>query len=157
MLLYHDRPSRSTAASQDWLAAERTTQPPRPGAARTHGAASKYAPSIEDIITLYDVLFQMAVDNCWLTAPATPSFNKDILPILDRAIHVEWLFNFGAGPNHDLLSSGFPPTGSVLIGRHPNNDIPMYSCSKRDTTLSYCGSAAIATLNPCHRRFSGHW
>jgi len=71
-------------------------------------APPKYAPSIEDIITLYDVLYQKAVDNNLITPPATPSFGKDIFPILDRADKIKWLYS-PVGTSHDILKGVNPP------------------------------------------------
>src|SRR5579872_6612141 len=44
----------------------------------------RFAPPIFHIITLYDALLQTAVDRLGYIVPATPSFTKDIYPILDR-------------------------------------------------------------------------
>src|SRR6516165_4520390 len=70
------------------------------------------APGIRDIVTLYDVLYQIAVDKGWRTPPATPSFNQDIFPILDRAIKIKWLYTFPAGADHSSLEAIFPPPGN---------------------------------------------
>jgi hypothetical protein len=51
----------------------------------------KFAPPIDNIITLYDTLLQVAVDKLGFTLPAKPSFAKDIYPILLRAINVKWV------------------------------------------------------------------
>jgi hypothetical protein len=83
-----------------------STSPPVKGA-WVICAPPKYAPAVEDIVTLYDTL---AAAKGWAIAPAKPSFNKDIFPILDRAIKVQSLFDFstvGAG-NHGSLSSAIP-------------------------------------------------
>ena len=48
-------------------------------------APPKFAPPLDNIITLYDRLFDYAVQQGWLTAPATPSYTQDIYPILERA------------------------------------------------------------------------
>jgi hypothetical protein len=44
----------------------------------------KFAPQIENVITLYDTVFQVGVDQGWLAGPITPSYTKDIYPILER-------------------------------------------------------------------------
>jgi hypothetical protein len=78
-------------------------------------APPKYAPGIYDIITLYDVLYQLAVDKGWLSPPVTPSFNNDIFPVLDRAIKIKWLFDFtmlAGGVDHTSLSGVLPPPGT---------------------------------------------
>jgi hypothetical protein len=78
-------------------------------------APPKYAPGIDDPVTLYDVLYQRAVDQGLLTAPAIPSFNKDIFPILDRAIKIKWLFDLrtvAGHVNHRAMEVTFPITSS---------------------------------------------
>jgi hypothetical protein len=57
----------------------------------------KFAPQIDNVITLYDVVFQMGVDQGWLTGPDEPSYTDDIFPILQRARDTGWAENvFGA-------------------------------------------------------------
>ena len=51
----------------------------------------KFAPVIDNIITLYDVMYQVAVDKLGVVPSPVPSFNGDIFPILDRAIKVQWV------------------------------------------------------------------
>jgi len=48
----------------------------------------KFAPPLDSVITLYDRLFDLAVSQGWLQAPATPSYSADIYPILNRATSV---------------------------------------------------------------------
>jgi hypothetical protein len=48
-------------------------------------APPKFAPQIDSVITLYDVLVQLGASQTWLTSPATPSYTHDIHPILERA------------------------------------------------------------------------
>jgi hypothetical protein len=54
-------------------------------------APPKFAPPIDNIITLYDTLLQVAVDKLGLKLPAKPSFTNDIYPILQRAIKMRWV------------------------------------------------------------------
>jgi hypothetical protein len=85
-------------------------------------APPKFAPSIPHIITLYDTLYQLAVDNLGVVPPGTPSFNHDIFPILDRAAKVRWL-NAAAAAAHSSLSAVIPPPGAqavrqAIVNRH---------------------------------------
>jgi hypothetical protein len=48
-------------------------------------APPKFAPQIDSVITLYDVLVQLGASQTWLASPATPSYTNDIHPILERA------------------------------------------------------------------------
>jgi hypothetical protein len=74
----------------------------------------KFAPSIDNIITLYDTLFQVAVDKFGIVSPSIPSFTKDIYPLLVRAINMKWVTSDAAG-SHSTLEAIIPPPGSSLI------------------------------------------
>lgn len=50
-----------------------------------------YAPGIQPLITLYDLLRTVAVDAGWLQAPARPSFTADIWPLLNRLGQLQWV------------------------------------------------------------------
>jgi L-Lysine epsilon oxidase N-terminal/L-lysine epsilon oxidase C-terminal domain/von Willebrand factor type A domain len=51
----------------------------------------KFAPQLENVITLYDAVFQMGVDQGWRTRPEQPSYTNDIYPILQRARTMRWV------------------------------------------------------------------
>jgi hypothetical protein len=64
-------------------------------------APRKYAPGIHTIVTLYDTLFQAAVDHDPSLSPFSnpafqPSLAADILPILTRAANMRWVYARGA-------------------------------------------------------------
>ena len=80
-------------------------------------APPKFAPEAESIVTLYDTLYQVALDR-GLVRPSPhadpnylPSFTRDIYPILKRAADMRWLFA-NAHPNHS-----FDPTKATLNER----------------------------------------
>ncbi|HEX8394021.1 MAG TPA: LodA/GoxA family CTQ-dependent oxidase, partial [Longimicrobium sp.] len=50
-----------------------------------------YAPGIQPLITLYDLLRTVAVDAGWLQAPERPSFTADIWPLLNRLGQLQWV------------------------------------------------------------------
>jgi hypothetical protein len=50
-----------------------------------------FAPAITNVITLYDTLYQIAVDKGWKKPPQKPSFMNDIYPILTRALSMRWV------------------------------------------------------------------
>lgn len=50
-----------------------------------------FAPQLENVITLYDAIFQMAVDQGWCRGPTLPSYTDDIYPILQRARTMRWV------------------------------------------------------------------
>ena len=94
-----------------------------------------FAPAIDSIITLYDVLLQVAVDKLGLILPDRPSFTRDIYPILNRATKLRWVSKL-AGSAHQTLAGAIPPPGPDALRdaifqrlRNPNDgsgaDMPM--------------------------------
>ena len=76
--------------------------------------APKFAPPIDNIITLYDVLLQVAVDKLSLRLPAKPSFTRDIYPILLRAVNMQWVSGMiNSDHAHATLSAVIPPPASA--------------------------------------------
>ena len=57
----------------------------------------KFAPQLDNVITLYDAVFEMAADQGWVAAPNPPSYTNDVYPILERARTMRWVIDvFGA-------------------------------------------------------------
>jgi hypothetical protein len=94
-----------------------------------------FAPAIDSVITLYDVLFQVAVDKLGLNLADEPSFTRDIYPILNRVTKLRWVSKL-AGSAHQTLAGTIPPPGSDALRnaifqrlRDPNDgsggDMPM--------------------------------
>jgi len=50
-----------------------------------------FAPSIPNVISLYDTLLQVAIDKLNYQLPEIPSFTNDIYPILSRANNMKWV------------------------------------------------------------------
>jgi hypothetical protein len=74
----------------------------------------RFAPPIDSIITLYDTLLQVAVDKLGLKLPDKPSFSRDIYPLLQRAINVNWVSGMVTSKHaHATLSAVIPPPGSI--------------------------------------------
>jgi len=63
-------------------------------------AVPKFAPAFYNVISLYDVLLQVAVDRLGLKLPPKPSFTHDIYPLLDRALKMKWVSGMVAHPEH---------------------------------------------------------
>src|SRR5207245_4211012 len=77
-----------------------------------------YAPEISNLVTLYDVLYDVAVNTRQiLPAPATISYRKHIRPILERALGYQWVNGqaregFGSQPPfHGPGPGGHGPDG----------------------------------------------
>lgn len=76
-------------------------------------APPKFAPVIDNAVTLYDVLLQVAVDKLNYKPPSVPSFNQHIFPVLDRAMKMKWVTKKAAFA-HDPLAAVFPPANEVI-------------------------------------------
>ncbi len=66
-------------------------------------APPDFAPAITNVITLWDVVQDVATKRGLLPAPSNPSFTKDVYPILSRALLHEWV--------NALAMSGHGPGG----------------------------------------------
>ena len=54
-------------------------------------APPDYAPNINCVVTLYDVLRQLGISELGLPAPGVPSFDLDIAPIITRVRRLRWV------------------------------------------------------------------
>jgi hypothetical protein len=54
-------------------------------------APPDYAPGIDGVVTLYDVIRQLGIDHFGLPQPGTPSFDLDISPLLTRVRRLRWV------------------------------------------------------------------
>jgi L-Lysine epsilon oxidase N-terminal/L-lysine epsilon oxidase C-terminal domain len=66
-----------------------------------------FAPDIQNLITLYDAAYQVAVERGLRTVPRKPSFTGDIQPILNRAVGYQWVNKYnrrghGGGTSGDF-------------------------------------------------------
>jgi hypothetical protein len=66
-------------------------------------APPDFAPAITNVVTLWDVVLDVATNRGLLPVPSNPSFTKDVYPILSRALLLEWV--------NDLAMSGHGPGG----------------------------------------------
>ena len=105
-------------------------------------APPDFAPPIENITTLHDVLLQVAVDTLGLKLPAQPSFTRDIYPILRGALKMGWV-NQMASMHHQTCAAIIPPPGvdgarAAIFSqlRNPNDlsggDMPMLYSDTED-------------------------
>jgi hypothetical protein len=61
-----------------------------------------FAPPVYNFITLYDVAYQVGVEQGWLAVPVNPSFTAHVYPILSRAVGYQWVnqtARLGHGPD----------------------------------------------------------
>jgi L-lysine epsilon oxidase-like protein len=73
-------------------------------------APPDFAPEIQNVINMYDVLFDLAVARGVLSAPPVIFFDQHIRPILERAISMQWV-NRQARLGYDDTTSGGHSTG----------------------------------------------
>jgi hypothetical protein len=107
-----DGPVRATIT---WKPAQ-SNAPVKAATAWVLVAPPKYAPSLQSVITLYDVLYQKALEDNrlkkWLESHwlkrvlhrrSKPSFIEDIYPILRRAYEMKWVFaRADVGHEHEI-------------------------------------------------------
>ncbi len=67
-------------------------------------APPDYAPGVDCVVTLYDVMRQLGIDVFGLPAPAIPSFDLDINPILTRVRRLRWVHQDAAWSDARLSS-----------------------------------------------------
>jgi hypothetical protein len=61
-------------------------------------APPDFAPGSEGVVTLYDVILQVALDAAWTTLPAKPFFVDHIRPMIERARNLRWVNNGAMWP-----------------------------------------------------------
>jgi hypothetical protein len=61
------------------------------GAARVIVAPPDFAPHLTNLVTLYDVMREVAIQKEWLPAPDAVSFTRDVYPLLARIDGYQWL------------------------------------------------------------------
>jgi L-Lysine epsilon oxidase N-terminal/L-lysine epsilon oxidase C-terminal domain len=74
-------------------------------------APPDYAPDIQSIVTMYDALSDLAVQRGVLKAPPTIFFDRHVLPILDRAVAMQWVNRQARLGYDDTQSGGHGPDG----------------------------------------------
>jgi hypothetical protein len=61
-------------------------------------APPDFAPGCGGVVTLYDVMFQVAVDLGDVAPPPRPRFGRDIRPLLERTANLRWVDNGASWP-----------------------------------------------------------
>jgi hypothetical protein len=72
-------------------------------------APPKFSPQTDNVISLYDTLYQWAVEKGWLAVPAPVSYTQHVYPILDRASKTRWVNQSADGHHafaHPVVSAG---------------------------------------------------
>jgi len=58
-------------------------------------APPDFAPGITNLVTLYDVAYQAAVERGWRKLPRSLSFTRHVQPILQRVLGYQWVLELG--------------------------------------------------------------
>lgn len=102
-------------------------------------APPDFAPMLGGIVTLYDIMYQVAVERNWVQPPAMPSFRNDILPLLERASGLRWVhdWTYWSGVPRDWAALSNPANPSDirevalgLIENNPLNDVRLTRTQK---------------------------
>ena len=99
--------------------------------ARVIGASPGFAPAIDNIVTLYDIVFQASTSTGTSGGPPvwTPDFYRDILPILKRTVRLQWVEQSVASGHGSGGGNFLDPTQMNLL--KDNNDDPTSSAFRR--------------------------
>jgi len=90
-------------------------------------APPNFAPPVDSVTTLFDTLFQVAVDKGWRNVPTKPSFTNDVWPILQRTFNLQRTSQLAASGHSDFdgtaaaTMSASRRTGIFNRLRNPNN------------------------------------
>jgi hypothetical protein len=113
-------------------------------------APPDYAPEIYNLVTLYDVAYQVAVDRGWLSVPATSSFTRHIQPILSRAVGYQWVNKFNRQGHSGTRPGNFAKNWAALADpAHPPAEANVILARLRDASVS----PASAPSEPDPRRW----
>lgn len=82
-----------------------------------------YAPAIDGVVTLYDVLTDIGIVHFGHSVPAIPSFDRDILPLLTRVRRLHWV--------HDNAAWSAPHLASPNLRSTALQDQPLRSQARK--------------------------
>lgn len=68
-------------------------------------APPDYAPDVNGLVTLYDVIRQVGIDDFGLALPLQPSFDLDVAPIIERATRLQWVHDDATWASPDLVDA----------------------------------------------------
>jgi hypothetical protein len=79
-------------------------------------APPDFAPAATAVVTLYDVVTQVAIDQGWMPAPTPVSFNLHIRPMIERASSLQWV---DSRPNWAKVSTDWANLADVSVAQMP--------------------------------------
>jgi hypothetical protein len=118
-------------------------------------APPDFAPSCQGIVTLYDVILQVALDQNWSALPARPSFVDHIRPMLERTSNLRWVNNSATWPlvSNDWTALGDPSAAAQQLRELNktyvlNAEQELQNFSLRDWQKSYLEQWAAGNFDP---------
>ncbi len=128
----------------------------------------KFAPELQTIVTLYDMLYQVAIDAGLIANPFSdprflPSFSRDVYPILRRADQMRWVFAKSDIGHTFSIGPGSPEERKHVLrqfrvpSRHPKE--PGTGTGRMPYAWSdlYTDSAVNGTVTPHQYRTLESW
>src|SRR5262249_9118310 len=79
-------------------------------------APPDFAPGSQGVVTLYDVILQVALDKHWTKLPAKPFFVDHVRPMIERARNLQWVNNGAMWP---LISGDFTALADTSAAAKP--------------------------------------
>jgi hypothetical protein len=82
-----------------------------------------FAPGINNLVTLYDAMIDQAIRRGVLSMPSfTPAFDRDIMPLLGRALAYQWVNKFNRRAHQPLGPGDFTANPDLGDPTVPNSD-----------------------------------
>lgn len=106
-------------------------------------APPNFAPGIQGVVTLYDVMYEVGM-SMGIEPPARPSFTRQIMPLLQRVVQYQWV-NKGVLQQYGWATPGnFMKPGNLLRLANPS---PRFK-ALRQSVLSQFRNPDFATYEP---------
>lgn len=104
-----------------------------------------FAPALRNLVTLFDVALDVAVEQGRLSMPAKPSFVRDIQPILERAVGYQWVNRFASAGHAGNQPGNFAFDWAALADpANPPADAQSVLARHRDATQTPVPPPAVS-------------
>lgn len=142
-------------------------------------APPNFAPGIDGVVTLYDVMYDVGLKLLGLEPPSPPSFSRQIFPLLKRNVQYQWtnlavLQEYGWGSGHSFLNPTrlsqlanpgrrFEPVRRELFDRFRNPDFATFQpgllppCYGDATTLPPSSNRQFQAVLPNQYAWLEQW
>ena len=82
-------------------------------------ATPDFAPQVQGVVSLYDVIHQVGIDHLGALPPATVSFTDDVFPILLRTSRLQWV---NVDPNWSDINEDWAAQGDASAAAKPRRE-----------------------------------